>query len=431
MLYVSAPGAPTVRVQLWRLGWYGGEGGRLYLETTPLPVFPQPPCRHDPSTGLTECRWRPTFGIRLAEGFPSGVYIFKVVAADGGAGDGIFVLRAKRTAKLLVELPDATWEAYNLFGGDDLYPEPGARPVAATGTDQGVEVSFLRPYATLSGAGQLFQRELAAVWFFERYGYPVSYTTLSALDREPNQVRGARAVVDIGHSEYWSWRAFSALKTVVEEGGSLIFLSSDLFGWEVRFLPAGSGAAPDRTIVSYKQFAATAPPQLRDTGPFPAVAAGHLTGTAFNGCITPRLGGVPPRYAYYPLVISAQAPRWLLHGSGLQPGDELPGVVGYELDQRSPFAPAGTTVVGYSPPVPCLHGEGIVPVVGNTAQATLYFTPHGGFVFSSGTLGWLYGLQPLPGVSPDIPKRPLPGLVAITRNLLNRAIGRRRRSLLR
>jgi len=435
LLYISAPGAAFARVQLWRLGWYGGKGGRLYLESSLLPLPPAPPCHHDQRTGLTECGWRPAFGLRLPSSFPSGVYLFKIVAADGGQADAVFVLRARRPAKAVVELPDATWEAYNGFGGDDLYREPGAEPVAATGTDQGVAVSFQRPYATLSGAGQLFAREIAAVWFFERSGLPVSYTTISALDREPQQLRGVRVLIDVGHSEYWSWRAFGALQRLVAQGGSLLLLSSDLLGWEVSFAPAGRFASlpgqPTQTMISYKEYAPLAPPQLRATGPFPAGPAGRLTGTAFAGCITPRLPGSPPRYRYYPLTITAQSPRWLLHGSGLAAGATLPGIVGYELDDRSPYAPPGTAVVALSPPVPCLRGDGAAPLPGDLAEATLYYTPAGGFVFASGTLGWLYGLQPLPGVSPDLPDRPMPALETITRNLIRKAIGWRRRSLLR
>ena len=34
----------------------------------------------------------------------------------------MFVLRAPRARVLLVEIPTATYEAYNAWGGDSLYP---------------------------------------------------------------------------------------------------------------------------------------------------------------------------------------------------------------------------------------------------------------------------------------------------------------------
>ena len=78
--------------------------------------------------------------------------------------------------------------------------------MGVTGTTQGVEVSYDRPYESQTGAGQFFIREVAMVRFLERYGYPVGYTTIESIDartrarlREP-----ARALIDVGHSEYWS-----------------------------------------------------------------------------------------------------------------------------------------------------------------------------------------------------------------------------------
>jgi hypothetical protein len=42
-VYVSAPGSRTVTVRVYRMGWYGGRGGRLILRSAPLPTRSQPP----------------------------------------------------------------------------------------------------------------------------------------------------------------------------------------------------------------------------------------------------------------------------------------------------------------------------------------------------------------------------------------------------
>jgi hypothetical protein len=47
-------------------------------------------------------------------------------------------------------------------------------------------------------------------------------------------------------------------------------------------------------------------------------------------------------------------------------------------------------------------------------------------VFSAGTLGWELGLEPVPSASPEAPQKPDPRVVAITRNLLARALERPR-----
>src|SRR5208283_881501 len=142
-------------------------------------------------TGLTECDWRATLDFALPRALASGVYIVKLHASTGAQSDCMFVLRPSRQPRLLVEIPTASYEAYNAWGGDSLYPG-GSDAVAATGSEQGVEVSYDRPYATQTGAGEFFIREVAAVRFLERYGYPLGYTTIDSLEREPGQLDGVR-----------------------------------------------------------------------------------------------------------------------------------------------------------------------------------------------------------------------------------------------
>jgi hypothetical protein len=419
-VYVSAPGARTVRIGIYRMGWYGGLGGRLMLETSALRVTHQPRCAHSSRTGLTQCDWRPTLSFAIPPALPSGVYIVKLTANDGAERDCIFVLRAARAAPLLVQLPTASWEAYNEWGGDSLYP--GGELVRATRSTQGVEVSYDRPYDSQTGAGQFFIREVAMVRFLERHGYPVSYTTVDALDRDPAQALQARAFIDVGHSEYWSQRTEGALARARRHGVSLIFISSDTMAWRVRIRPAGAASsehgAPDHVIVAYKEAAAADPDRRQPSGLFPGGGAA-LAGNAYDGCITPRLpASGPPSYRYYAWrPAPALAPAWLFAHSGVSAGTSIPGIVGYELDARASGAPVGTRVVGEGG-APCLPEHEPSAVYGDAAQTTLYTTRAGGVVFATGTLGWEYGLEAVPEASPDVPRNPDPRVVAITRNLL-------------
>jgi hypothetical protein len=254
-IYVNAPGAHTVTVRVFRMGWYGGTGGRLVLQSRPLPATSQPPCTHRFATGLTECRWHTTLSFVIPPALPSGVYVVKLEASNGAERDCLFVVRARRSSPLLMEIPTATYEAYNAWGGDSLYPG-GSKRVGITGTSQGVEVSYDRPYESQTGAGQFFIREVAMVRFMERYGYPASYTTIDSIDHDPGQVEGARALIDVGHSEYWSGRDEQAFARARDRGTSLIFISSDTMAWRVRFAPASGASSQagerDHTIVAYK-----------------------------------------------------------------------------------------------------------------------------------------------------------------------------------
>ena len=240
-IYVAAPGAGTVHIAIFRMGWYGGSGGREVLVSRPLRTSPQPPCVHRTSTGLTECHWHPTLSFTAPPALPSGVYIAKLTASTGES-DCLFVVRARSAQPLIAQLPTSTYEAYNAWGGDSLYPG-GSDPVLVTGTTQGVAVSYDRPYDSVTGAGEFFARDVAMVRFLERYGYPVSYTTSESVDQAPAQLLGHRAVIDFGHSEYWSARQARAFARARDTGTSLLFFSSDTLAWRIRYARASRRTA--------------------------------------------------------------------------------------------------------------------------------------------------------------------------------------------
>lgn len=420
--YVHAPGARWVRVELFRMGWYGGRGGRLVLRSGQLPAIRQPPCHHDLRTGLTECRWHATWSPRLPSSLVSGVYVGKLVTSAGAQKDTLLVVRARRAGPLVAQLATATYEAYNDWGGDDLYP--AVTPVIETGTTQGIEVSYDRPYDTATGAGQLFARDIAMVRFLEREGYPLTYATDTGVDLHSTELLGARAVLDIGHSEYWSLRAHDAYAAARDAGVNLAFFTSDTMGWRVRYAratPASSEAGhPDHVIIAYKQHALLDVDRSQPSGRFPDGGA-SVTGTVYENCITPRLthAAGPPVYAYYGWSPAPTLrPRWLFRGTGFTAGSVVDGIVGYELDRIAPLPPGPVDVIGGGSAV-CQSR--IAP--SDQTYSTLYRARSGALVFSAGTMGWQLGLSPVPSTSPDAPRAADRRLVRLTENLLGRMLG--------
>ena len=425
--YVRARRQRSVRIRLFRIGWYRGRGARLVYDGGRLPVVAQPPCTHVVATGLTECNWHPTLSLPLPASLPSGVYVVNVVGSGDRQRDAIFVLAAAHPAALVVHVPTATWQAYNDWGGDSLYP--GARPVLATGTRQGVSVSYDRPYSTTTGAGQFFFREVGFVRFVERQGYAASYIGSGGLDRDPTALDGARAAIDIGHSEYWSERERAAFTRARDAGTSLAFFSSDTLAWRVVYGPASaasseSGAAAHR-ITAYKEFASHDPLGAARTGAF-ADGGASLTGDAFVGCINPR-AGMSPRvfYRYYDWQPSPSlSPAWLFAHTGLTARSRVASILGYELDERVAATPATATLVGGGG-APCgiAHTQGPRPIEApNRADTTLYTARSGALVFATGTLGWGFGVAPLEDPSSDVRRPADRRLVALTRNLLDRML---------
>jgi hypothetical protein len=431
-IYANAPGAHAVRIRIFRIGWYGGAGGREVFVSRRLPVGRQPPCAHVQATGLTECHWHPTLSLRIPRALSTGVYIAKI-STGTGADDCLFVVQSLRPQPLLVQLPTPTYEAYNAWGGDSVYPG-GSDQVGVTGTTQGVAVSYDRPYDSVTGAGQFFSRDVAMVWFLERYGYPVSYTTGEAVANRPQQLTGHRALIDFGHSEYWSGPEEGAWSGALRRGTSLLFFGSDTLAWRVRFERATAASSqagsPGHVMVAYKEHAAEDPKTADPTGIFTDRGA-RLAGSAYLGCITPRLAQAgPPVYRYYSWSPSPTlTPAWLFARTGITAATRISGIVGYELDQRTADTPPGTLLVGEGT-APCMGqapdepGEPVPHAGDDLAETTLSTGPGGAIVFDTGTLGWELGLEPVPNASPDAPRAPDPRVVAMTRNLLAHVLGR-------
>jgi hypothetical protein len=410
-LFVDAPRSRWVRAEVYRMGWYDGRGGRLVLSSHKLKPVKQPHCPHDTQLGVVECRWHPNLSFAIPPGLPSGVYVVKVTSSGIAATYCMFVVESSRPRPLLVQLPTATYQAYNEWGGDSLYP--GGDLVGVTGTTQGVEVSFDRPYKTMTGAGQLFDRDLSTIRFIEREGYDASYTTGSSVDSTPAQALGHKMLLDFGHSEYWSQRQADAFRRARDAGTNLAFLSSNTMVWRVRFALGG------RRIVAFKEHVAADPDRSLPSGLMPLSGA-PLTGTAWGQCVTPRYqGGTHPTYHYYAWKPAAtMQPDWLFHDTGFTTSSLVSGIVGYEPDRTTGASPAGIQVIGSGSTLCQNHG----PATG-LGQSTLYKAPSGAMVFSSGTLGWSLGLSPMPAESPDAPRKADPRLVKLTENLFDKMLG--------
>ena len=122
VFFKIATSALSYRIDIYRLGYYQGNGARLVASVLPSATLPQvqPPCLKDNSTGLTDCgNWGVSASWAAPSTAVSGVYFAKLLRLDTGeASPVVFVLRNDAShSDILLQISDPTWQAYNSSEG--------------------------------------------------------------------------------------------------------------------------------------------------------------------------------------------------------------------------------------------------------------------------------------------------------------------------
>src|SRR5213075_2034279 len=107
-LYVTVNPAQTYTVDIYRLGWYQGLGGRLRLHLGPLVGVSQSACAPAPDTGRIACDWLPSYALSVPNDWVSGVYLGLLTNAAGYQNYTLFVVRDDRPADFLYQQSIAT-----------------------------------------------------------------------------------------------------------------------------------------------------------------------------------------------------------------------------------------------------------------------------------------------------------------------------------
>ena len=92
--------------------------------------------------------------------------------------------------------------------------------------------------------------DLAPIALAERSGVPLAYETDVDLDQHPALLNGSRAVISLGHDEYYSAAMRTALARRPDAGTNIAFLGANAMYRHIRFAPSALGA--DRIEICYK-----------------------------------------------------------------------------------------------------------------------------------------------------------------------------------
>ena len=251
--------ANAYRLDVYRMGYYGGNGARKVATVTPSATLPQnqPPCLDNSTTGLFDCgNWAESATWQVPADAVSGIYFAKLVRTDGTAGSShiFFVVRddASRSS-LLFQTSDTTWQAYNQYGGNSLY--------VGSPAGRAYKVSYNRPFATRGSSPEdfVFNAEYPMVRFLERNGYDVSYVSGVDTARSGNLLLNHQTFMSVGHDEYWSASQRANVEAARAAGVNLAFFSGNEVFWKTRWEASIDGSATaNRTLVSYKETHANA-----------------------------------------------------------------------------------------------------------------------------------------------------------------------------
>jgi hypothetical protein len=386
-LHVSTNPAASYRVEVLRIGWYGGVGARR-VACSPACGSDEPGTARsvpafDPTTGYLNAGWPVTDRFTVAGSWTSGYYLAELVlttGTDAGQGSWIpFIVRepASHRSNVLVQAPVNTWQAYNDWGGRSLYFN-----FNGVGDNH---VSFDRPYdektmKTADGpatdnANLPQVSEFPLVRFLERGGYDVSYTTDVDTDRAPAELLGHRLVIVAGHDEYWTKGIRDAFERARDLGTNLAFVGANIGFWQMRYEDGR------RTIVEY-----------RNAGPDPDPDPAQKT-VLFRELVPPRPecqllgveGIVEPGNQSIGIRDLTANPAGLgdpwFGRTGFTAATVLPELVGYEWDLITPGCS--------TPPLTDLFHVSGTP----SYDGVRYTAPSGARVFSAGTLRFSWGLD--------------------------------------
>ncbi len=388
-LHASTNPAARYRVEIYRLGWYGGVGGKLIACVPNCDGDEQGSSQSisspDPSTGELDAPWPITDRVTVGTDWPSGLYLAKLVLTSGDeAGTSAvipFVVRAPAgtTSAVLVVLPVNTWQAYNDWGGKSLYTDP----------DAAVKVSFDRPYAASDDQIAL---AYPAVRFIDQFGYDASYTTDADIDGDPGQLAHHRLVVVPSHSEYWTKAMRDGFEAARGLGTNLAFLGGNTAYWQIRY------ADPERRVLEEYRSASRDP----STNPRQKTVRWRdqpvlrpectLVGVQWQGGDDSSDRG-PHDYR-----VDARnvADPWF-KGTGFKAGDSVKGAVGREWDAVAPECAGKTpplTVLFHYQGKPTPQPPGVYTSTFHSTNADLvrYQAPSGSTVLAVGSMEFAWSV---------------------------------------
>ncbi|HEY2577719.1 MAG TPA: N,N-dimethylformamidase beta subunit family domain-containing protein [Streptosporangiaceae bacterium] len=379
-LYASTT-ARSFTVNAFRMGWYKGDQARLVWHSGTVRGLRQRTADVAAPANTVEAGWGPSLTIPTDD-WPEGCYLLRMDGESGGQRYVPVTVRSAATAgKVVIKNSVSTWQAYNTWGGYDLYHGPGG---IADYSNRALSVSLDRPYDA-SGAYMFLYHERKVIALAERLGIPVAYTTNLDIAADPGLLHGASALLSLGHDEYWSPPERANVTAARDAGVNLAFLGANCMFRRTRL--ASTRLGERRQVICYKTSYTQDPMYGKDNAlvtsdwrepPSPDPES-SLTGTLYES---------NPANASY---VVATPGCWLFAGTGVRKGTRFTGLVGIEYDRVNPDSPVERPIQILS------HSPLTCRGVNSYADSAYYTHSSGAGVFNTGTMRWVAAMAyPLP-----------------------------------
>jgi hypothetical protein len=375
-LYASTT-APSFVVRAFRIGYYGGDNARLVWTSPTTTGRQQAPSTLVSGTNTVSCSWEPSLTIPTDD-WPEGSYLLRMDSETGPQRYVPVTVRSATTSgKTVIKNSTATWQAYNTFGGYDLYNGPGG---TADYNNRSLAVSLDRPFDS-NGAYYFTWHEQKFISLAEKLGMPLAYTTSMDIAADPKLLKGASALFCLGHDEYWSPPERANVTAARDAGVNIAFMGANTMFRRTRLDSTALGG--NRLVICYKTSYTDDPMYGKDNAlvtsdwrepPNPDPES-SLTGTLYES---------NPANTDF---IIASPDSWVFAGTGVQKGTSIPGLVGIEYDRVNPVYPVNRPIEVLS------HSPLTCRGVNSYADAAYYTTPNGVGVFNAGTMRFVASMS--------------------------------------
>lgn len=405
-LFVSTS-SPMFVAKVYRMGYYQGLGARLIttyerVRGTSYPI-PSPD-----QYGTVDCDWPASVSLKIDHRYLPGQYLIRLENKNHEFRFVPFVVRDEASRATFAYMSAVTtWQAYNMWGGYSLYREANSTGTTVlSNAVRAVRVSFNRPYdrAFANGAADFIGNEFPLLFLAEQMGLDLAYWTDIDLHQRGDRLTRHRALLSLGHDEYYSPAMRLAVTNAIARGVNVAFFGANFCYRKIRFEPSHNGV--NRLMVNYRS---TSDPITASSPSLATVNWSQYPSdqpeSTFSGS---RYGGAQGAGS----MRVEDASSWLWRGSGLSNGAVLANALGGEFNHYDPAgtSPTNVQILAHS------------PVGGGLSDITYVAEPGHGGVFCTGTGYWIYDLSNAPRLGgrwvPDAVSGVTTPIHTATKNLL-------------